>query len=596
MERRLAAILFADVVGYSRLMERDEAQTLALLQVLHHDITEPLAATYNGKIIKFMGDGVMIEFASAVNAVECAVDMQRRACETSAAARPENRLVLRIGINLGDVMAANGDIYGDGVNIAARLEHLAEPGGILLSEDAYRHVHNRLKIDLEDIGPQALKNLAEPVRAYRVAGLAAEPSEAARHSGATGGARRPVMLVLPFINLSGDGEQEYFCHGLTNDITTELSKFSSLSVVSSTTAFAYKNRPLRVQEASRELGARYVLEGSIQKTPTRVRLNVQLIEASSDRHLWAQRFDRSAEDLFSLQDEVIEHIVAAMALKVEATERALAMRRPTDNLDAYDSYMRGGYMWLLHSLADETRQTLSEARRWLEAARALDPGYARSWAWLSLTYVQEWRQSWAGRTAMETAGKFARQALKIDPDDYQIRWILAYYLLNSRQFDLALSEYETAMSLNRNEANLLAEYAEALVYVGEHGRGLDATQQAIRMNPHSSEWYRADVAWELYLMRDYEHALSELSRIANPNADAGLILAACHGQIACLHDVEHDDNAAATSRQAAKVALRQTRGPRPQWTIAKERQKSPFKKETDLEHWLDGLRKAGLPE
>ena len=597
MERKLAAVLFADIVGYSRLMERDERHVMRLLQDYRRDVITPLVQTHQGRIVKFMGDGVLVEFASAVNAVSCGYAIQTRINEAGELLPLERRLVMRVGLNLCDVMVVEGDLYGDGVNIAARLQELAEPGGVWLTEEAWRHVHAKLDLAFEDMGSLPLKNLAEPVHVFRVKGLSAEsPYSLYPPVSATEGGRKPIILVLPFVNLSGEAEQEYFCHGLTNDITTELSRFSSLSVISSTTAFAYKNRALRVREAGKQLGANYVLEGSVQKSGARVRLNVQLIDAPGDQHIWAERFERDTADLFVLQDEIIEHVVGAMALKVEATERARAIRAPSDSPGAYDSFMRGAYYWLQHSLTDETRETLDKARHWLEASCRLDPGYARGWAWLALTHIQEWRQSWADQSALDTAGEHAREALRIDPDDYHVRWILAYYLLNARQFDHAMNEYEVAISMNRNEANLLAEYAEALVYCGDIRRGFEVNRQAMRMNPHSSDWYRADLAWMHYLGRDYDQALLELKRLSNPSADARLIEAACHGQIAALRQSADDPGTAAAALAIARRALGRIGPQRPGWTIAKERQKSPFRNDADAEHWLDGLRKAGLPE
>jgi TolB-like protein/class 3 adenylate cyclase len=597
MERKLAAVLFADIVGYSRLMQRDEGHVMRLLQDYRRDVISPLVQSHHGRIVKFMGDGMLVEFPSAINAVGCGHAIQSRLNEAGELLPLERRLVMRIGINLCDVMVVEDDLYGDGVNVAARLQEMAEPGGVWLTEDTWRHVHSKLDLAFEDMGSLHLKNMAEPVHAFRVRGLAADsPNALYPPASATEGGQKPIILVLPFANLSGEAEQEYFCHGLTNDITTELSRFSGLSVISSTTAFAYGTRPLRVREAGKDLGAHYVLEGSVQKSGPRVRLNVQLIDAPDDRHIWAERFERSTSDLFVLQDEIIEHVVGAMALKVEATERARAVRAPIDSPGAYDSFMRGAYFWLLHSLSDETRDTLDEARRWLEASRALDPGYARCWAWLALTHIQEWRQSWADGSALDTAGGQAREAFRLDPDDYQVRWILAYYLLNARQFDHAMHEYEVAVSLNRNEANLLAEYAEALVYCGDLRRGFEVTRQAMRMNPHSSDWYRADLAWMHYLGRDYDRALAEINHLSNPSADAWLIAAACHGQIAALRQAGGNPAAAATALAAAGRALKMIGPQRPSWTIAKERQKSPFRNEDDAEHWLDGLRKAGLPD
>ena len=604
LQRRVSAILAADVVGFSSLMRQNEERTLEvldeLLGILRHQVDER-----HGRVFGGAGDSLLAEFSSPVQAVRCAVEAQRIIGQRNASVPHSELMQFRIGINMGEVLVTDDDLQGTSVNLAVRIEGLADPGGIAVSDAVHRQVLGRVSVTFDDMGEQRVKGFSSGVRTYRVGfgdmppeigSVSVTAGEGADHDlGITDDLRRlparPVILVLPFSNLSGDAVQDYFCHGLTQDITTELSRFSSLSIISSTTALAYAGKA--VLEAFRDLSARYVLEGSVQKTDERLRINVQFIEAPSDKHIWVKRFDRASSDLFALQDEIIENVVAALALKVEAEERQRAMRKATVNLNAYDAFLKGSYLWLQHSISDETRKSLLDARRWLRKATALDPKYGRAWAWLSLTHMQEWLRAWGGRSALDQAGRLARKAITIDAADYNIHWILAYYYLHSRQFEHALSEYETALSLNPNDANLLAEVAEAWVYSGEPQKGIEMTRQAMRMNPHFSEWYRVDLAWVSYLVKDYELAVHEVQRLSAPNVDAHLILAASSAQLAAA---QHNREKASSMTAVAQGALQRALKRRSRWTLSKEHEKAPFRQASDLDHWLDGLRRAGLPE
>jgi adenylate cyclase len=608
LERRTVAILATDVVGFSQLMRQDEEATLAALKELFAVIRQ-LVEECHGHAFGGAGDSLLAEFSSPVQAVRCAIEIQRR-IKLFNSHESKIQVQMRIGINMGEVIATESGLQGNSVNLAVRLEGLADPGGITMSAAIFRNVKDQITVNFEDLGHHRVRGFPDPIHTYRVrpddtpSEGRVTPSSVAPpgfgrlspNAGADIVSARPTIVVLPFSNLSGDPQQEYFCHGLTNDITTELSKFSSLSVVSYVTAFAFRNKNLRIHEVSHELGVRYVLEGSIQKTADRLRINAQLIDAIADRHVWAKRFDREVVDVFLLQDEIVQNVVAAMALKVEAEERERAIRKATVNLNAYDAFLKGSHQWLFHSYVDETRDTLLDARHWFEIATSLDPNYGRAWAWLSLTYIQEWIRAWGGRSSLDQAGKLAKKAVIIDSTDYNNHWILAYFYLNSRQFDLALSEYELATSLNPYDANLLAEFGEAMVYVGEQDKGLDLIQHAMKINPHLSEWYHIDVAWVHYLKTHYQAAINEIAKLALPNADALLILAASHAQVADQLLAKGMEADATLQKKLAKLALRRAKIGRPRWTINKERQKSPFKREEDLNHWLDGLLKAGLPQ
>ena len=365
VERRLAAILAADVASYSRLMGVDEEGTLAALKAHRRDIVDPKIAEYRGRIVKTAGDGALVEFASAVDAVRCAMEIQRTLVERNAAILEDRRLEFRIGINVGDVITDEGDIYGDGVNIAARLEALAIPGTICLSDSAYQQIKGKLSLDISDMGEQQLKNITQPVRAYivRLDGTSARPTLALPD--------KPSIAVLPFTNMSGDPEQEYFADGMVEDIITALSRFRRLFVIARNSSFTYKGRPVDVRQAGREMGVRYVLEGSVRKSANNVRVTVQLIDASTGAHLWAERFDAAQINVFELQDQIAATVVGAISPTIERAEIERTKRKPTENLDAYDSLLRG--MANIHKI---NRQAMSEALRLFHRAIELDPEFA----------------------------------------------------------------------------------------------------------------------------------------------------------------------------------------------------------------------------
>src|SRR5262245_1220032 len=336
IQRRLAAILAADVVGYSRLVEQDEAGTLATLKARRKQILEPLVAKHQGRVFKVAGDGVLVEFASAVNAVQCAIDLQQEMAAANDGQREDRQIILRIGVNLGDVIVEGSDLCGDGVNIAARLEAVAEPGGILVSAPAFDFVRNKVKVGFGDLGAQTLKNITEPVRAYRVTGTPAVAVAAPKAV-----SDKPSIAVLPFANMSGDPEQEYFSDGIVEEIITALSRMRSLFVVARNSSFYYKGRPINVRQVGRELGVRYVLEGSVRKAANRLRISGQLIDAETGAHLWADRFDGDMEDIFDLQDQVTAKVVGAIAPKLDEAEIERIRSKPTENFDAYDHFLRG---------------------------------------------------------------------------------------------------------------------------------------------------------------------------------------------------------------------------------------------------------------
>src|SRR6266446_3406614 len=369
MERRLAAIFAADVAGYSRLVGADEEGTLARLSSHRRELIEPKIAEHQGRLVKIMGDGVLAEFASPVKAVRCAIDVQHGMAARNADIPEGQRIEFRIGINLGDILVEDGDIYGDGVNVAARLENIAEPGTVYISRTVRDFVDGTAEILLEDLGERELKNIAKPVQVFRIA--APERAATAPQPAAPAVPHKPSIAVLPFTNMSGDAEQEYFSDGMTADLITDLSKISALFVIARNSSFAYKGRAVKVQEIGRDLGVRFVLEGSIRKSGNRVRITSQLIDAESGGHVWAERFDRDLTDIFATQDEVVEKIVRALAVTLTQGEEKRLGRRGTENVAAYETWLRAREL-----LSRSTREAVAQAKAMYHRAIKLDPTYA----------------------------------------------------------------------------------------------------------------------------------------------------------------------------------------------------------------------------
>ena len=375
VQRRLTAILAADVVGYSRLMRKDETGTLAMLKQLRTELIEPTIAAHSGRVVKLMGDGALVEFGSVVDAVECAISIQRGVAERNSDVAADNAIALRIGVNIGDVLIEDDDIYGDGVNVAARLEGLAEPGGVCVSGAVYDQVKDKFEAGFEDLGPQKIKNIAEPVRAYRVTSnsLDYKPAQAPKVPD------KPSIVVLPFDNMSGDQDQEYFSDGISEDLTTALSSIDWLFVIGRNSAFTYKGKAMDVKRIGRELGVRYVLEGSVRRSGGRVRINAQLIDAQADRHVWAERFDRQMEDVFELQDDIVASIAATVGPEITVAEIERARSKRPDTLDAWDHYLQA-----LASYHRMTKEDLDAAISNLEKAIDVEPEFANACGLLGL--------------------------------------------------------------------------------------------------------------------------------------------------------------------------------------------------------------------
>ncbi len=414
MERCLAAILAADVVGYTRLMGADEAGTLHRVTALRSEIIEPLISRHHGRVVKLMGDSLLVEFASVVDAVTCAVEWQDGVIGHEAGYEPDGRIRFRIGINLGDIIVDGDDIHGDGVNIAARLEPLAPPDGLCLSDDAWRQVRGKLDLPWTEMGPQRLKNITEPVTTYSLTRSAVAPR-------ASKAAAKPSVAVLPFVNLSHDPEQEYFSDGITEDLITELSRFRELTVVSRSSSFVFKGQAVPVAEAANKLGVRYIVEGSIQKAGNRVRITAQLIDGRSDTHIWAERYDRDMEDIFEVQDDVVRRVASTLVGRLEHERQERAKRKSKSELRAYDLYLRAREHFFAWS-PEENRK----AAELLDSAIAIEPGYAAALALLSEARFRNWINGWSENpeSDLADASSLAARAVEFDESDSRThpRW------------------------------------------------------------------------------------------------------------------------------------------------------------------------------
>ena len=474
VERRLAAILAADMVGYSRLMEADEAGTLARLRTHRLELIDPAIAKNKGRIIKTTGDGMLVEFQSVTEAVQCAVEVQERMARRNADVDPARWIQFRIGINLGDVIVEGDDILGDGVNVAARLETMAEPGGICVSAAVRDQVGTRLDCAFTDLGEQAVKNIARPIRAYRHrAGQLRRRHGLPAAATAGAAAAKPSIVVLPFANMSGDPEQEFFADGLTEDIITELSRFRELLVISRNSAFVHKGRPIRVQAVAREFGVQYLVEGSVRKAGNRVRVTVQLIDALADRHVWAERYDRELEDIFAIQDEITGAIVTTLPGRVEAASHERANRKPTANMVAYECVLAAKVLHHRSTPADN-----AEAQRLLDRALELDPNYAHAHAWRACVLGQTWTNGWCeDRDAIwERVVAELGIALALDDHDSDVHRILAAVALAHDDHDQAAYHQERGLALNPNYDLILVQQGELLTWLGAAG-GRDRVDQ-----------------------------------------------------------------------------------------------------------------------
>lgn len=580
-ERRLAAILAADVAGYSRLMGSDEEGTLAALKAIRRDVIDPKIAAHRGRIVKTTGDGILIEFSSVVDALRCAVEVQQAMAKRNAGAPGDGRIEFRVGINLCDIIVDSGDIFGDGVNIAARLEAIAEPEGICISEDAYRQVKGKVDLSFEDIGERQLKNIVGPVRAYRVhlgrATRASAPTLALPN--------KPSIAVLPFQNMSGDPDQEYFADGMVEEIITALSRMSWLFVIARNSSFTYKDRTVDVKQVGQELGVRYVLEGSVRKSSNRVRVTGQLIDAATATHLWADRFEGGLEDIFDLQDRVTMSVVGAIAPKLQQAEIERAKRKPTGSLDAYDYFLRG-----MASFYQWTKQDNSEALRHFYKAIELDPDFASAFGMASFCYVLRKVNGWMADHIQETAegSRLAQRAADLGRDDAVALGTAGQtFAYLAHDLDFAVALIDRALMLNPNLVATWLFSGWVRDWLGEPEVALDHLKHALRLSPLDPLIFRVQGAIALahFLAGRYDELSSWAEKALQNNSRflPAMLFAAA-------------SNALAGRLAEAKKAMSRASEIDPTMQVCIIKDWTPLRRAGDLARFEDGLRKAGLPE
>ncbi|GAB2175921.1 adenylate/guanylate cyclase domain-containing protein [Dongia sp. agr-C8] len=577
MDRRLTTIVAADVVGYSRLMEVDDAGTLAALKERRKSILRPLAAQHGGRLFKVMGDGVLLDFSSPVKAVEFAIALHRAMDAANDSLEEARRMVLRIGINLGDVIVEGEDLYGDGVNVAARLQALAAPGGICVSAVVHDQIANKVPVRFDDIGEPALKNISRPVRAFlasvgRAPGVVDDPLTAARD------VRKPSIVVLPFANMSDDSEQEFFADGLTEDTITELSRFRDLLVISRNSSMKYKGQAVNVRDVAKALDVQYVIEGSVRRAGNRVRITVQLIDGETDRHVWAEKYDRELEDIFAIQDEVVRTIVAILPGRIEAATRARAENKPTSSMAAFECVMAAR---LLHHRS--TREDNAQATAMIDRSIALDPRYAHARAWRACILGQAWVNGYcADRDATwdEVLAELERAAA-LDDNDSDVHRISAAIAVARNDLDKASYHQERALNLNPNDDLIVVQQGELLTWLGRAEEGIDWIRQAMRLNPYHPARFWGHLGRAFFVARRYAEAIDAINRISPLDAGHHALLAASHAGTG--------DASTAESHAAQLLKLA------PDFTVAAHIATMHHGQAADEAHHRDLLLKAGLP-
>ena len=580
-QRRLAAILSADVVGYSRMMGANETGTLTALKAWDRDILQPLMNKHSGRVIKLMGDGVLVEFASAVNAVECAVEMQRSMAANNEDTPEEQRLTLRIGINLGDVIVEGCDLFGDGVNVAVRLEAIADPGGICISDDAHRQVRDKLDISFEDAGEHQLKNIARPLRVFHVRpGIvlpSAQPSLTLPD--------KPSIAVLPFDNMSGDPEQEYFTDGVVEEIITALSRMSWLFVIARNSSFTFKGRMVDVKQVGQELGVRYVLEGSVRKAGNRLRITGQLIEASSGAHLWADRFDGDLEDVFELQDRVASSVIGAIGPKLEQAEIERAKRKPTESLDAYDYYLRG-----MASVYRWTKDGVGEGLSLFYKALELDPDFAAAYGVAAWCYFWRMANGWMTDREMETAEvtRLVGRVMESGKDDavaLSFGGLALGYVTGDAQTAVSMSE--RALVLNPNLAVAWSASGHLRSAHGDPDVAIEHLARAMRLSPLDplKFFMQTFTAFAHFIAGRYDEAWpwAEAASREQPNYVSGIRIAAA-------------SNASAGRQEEARKFIARALHLDPELRISTLKYRVGPIRPAYFAKYVEALRMAGLPE
>ncbi|MGX5843051.1 tetratricopeptide repeat protein [Mesorhizobium sp. ArgA1] len=615
MERRLTAILAADVVGYSRLMGEDEVGTLERLKGCRRELVDPAIKEFHGRIIKLMGDGALVEFASVVDAVQCAAIIQRRMADRNKGTADARQIRFRIGVNLGDVIVDDNDIYGDGVNIAARLEAMAEPGGVCISGTAFDHAVHKVDVGFASLGEQRLKNIADPVRAYR---LLLDPAASGKVVGAPhrpglrvmilagaavlamaaiaaifawpkfSVASRPSVAVLPFANLGGDPGQDYFVDGITEDLITDLTKLSGLDVIARNSVFAYKSKPAALADVARDLGVRFVVEGSVRRTGEQIRLNAQLIDTATGDNLWANRFDRGMEGVFAVQDEMSGEIAKALGMQPSAAESERMARPPTENLEAYDFYLR----------AEQTARTgrrdgLREALALYDKAEKLDPAFAEAFAADASATVFIWRESFhdviQSAPARKRAYEKASRALQLDPDLSSPYAILGIMQVVDRRYEEAIASAERAVALGPGDAETQIALGYVQLFAGNHAEATAAVETALRLDPNLSPINRQIAGLVFLSQGSNDKAIEALERTHHDAPSVGdftITLGAAYARAGRLQD----------ARAAVVEGLRAMSESGFDSLSAIRLNGAQYRNPQDLALIVDALRQAGLPE
>lgn len=573
MEQRLAAILAADMAGYSRLMEADESGTLARLRTHRIELVDPAIAKNKGRIIKTTGDGMLVEFQSVTDAVKCAVEIQQRMKRRNSDVPQERRIEFRIGINLGDIIFDDEDIFGDGVNIASRIEQLADVGGICVTAAVATQIADRLEIAMEDLGEKTLKNISRPVRLYRV-GFDSHvlPEVEAKRS-----ISKPSIVVLPFNNMSGDPEQEFFADGLTEDIITELSRHHELFVISRNSSFVYKNRAVNVREVAEKLDVQYLVEGSVRKIGDRVRVTVQLIDTANDAHIWADKYDRKLDDIFAIQDEVTAAIAATLPGRVEAAQRDQLARAKPANMAAYECVLAAKVLHHRGTIEDNERaQTL------IERAVALDPDYAHAHAWRACILGQAWVHNWCeDRDAVWNDIMAALdRALALDDNDADVHRILAAVNVNNNELTTARYHQERALALNPNYDLVVVQQGELLTWLGRPEEGIEWIRKAMQLNPHHPERFWSHLGKAHFAARQYGEAIEAFMHLSTMDSVQHAFAAACYGWLG-------DEIAAAAHLGKIKTLD-------PQFDLDSFIATLHYAQKSDVQHVREGLLKAGI--
>lgn len=575
--RRLAAVLMADVEGYSRLMGRWEEQTHRAVRQAMSVATEMLKQ-HGGNFISHAGDSLLARFDSAINAVRCALAFQDSLLVSNEALPEGQRIVFRMGIHLGDVIEEGGDIFGDCVNIAARVQREARPGGLCITRSVYDAVGSQLPLKFEAIGRRTFKNIDRPFELFHVRKADEATAPGRQDSLPLNGnhKRVPRIVVLPLTNLSGDSHREFFSDGFTEDITTNLSRFHDLAVIARNSAFVYKGKNIPVAEIASALDVDYAVEGSLRSGGKRMRITAMLVDAHSGNQVWADRYDIGEDEVFDVQDDVARKVTQALAVRIEGAERVRALRADSSTLRAYGLLLRGHEQFYLY-----TKPSNSHARGLYKRASELDPSFARAWAALSKTHNIDWRYQWSRhpQASLDHALELARTAVSLDDHDARGHSELGFTYLYRKQIALSISEYGRARELNPNDADVMAEMADALIYDGRPADSVDLFRQAMRLNPFHPDWYYWYLGGALHQLHRYEESIETLRKMRDPT-QASRILAANFAQLGRMDE----------AREQAEIVL----GAQPNFTIDYWASTQPFRRKEDLQHYMDGLRKAGL--